>query len=83
MVPSRYMLVTTYEDMPGVIGRFGTTLGNNNINIAGMQVGRKSIGGEAVMVLQVDCPVPEEVLDKLRQLDAVLTTRFVKLSLTQ
>jgi D-3-phosphoglycerate dehydrogenase / 2-oxoglutarate reductase len=82
VVPSRYMLVTTYVDMPGVIGRFGTTLGNSNINIAGMQVGRQSIGGEAVMVLQVDCPVPEEVLEKLQQHEAVLTTRFVKLDLS-
>ncbi len=78
VVPSNYMLVTTYIDMPGVIGRFGTTLGNNNINIAGMQVGRQSIGGEAVMVLQVDSPVPEHVLEQL-QVGAILTTRFVRL----
>jgi len=79
VVPSPYMLVTTYLDMPGVIGRFGTTLGENNINIAGMQVGRQSIGGEAVMVLQVDSPVTEEILAKLQQIDAVLSIRFVKL----
>ncbi len=81
VVPSRYMLVTTYVDMPGVIGRFGTTLGNNNINIAGMQVGRQSIGGEAVMVLQVDSPVSEDILAQLQKIDAVLTVRFVKLDL--
>lgn len=80
VVPSRYMLVTTYMDMPGVIGRFGITLGENNINIAGMQVGRQSIGGEAVMVLQVDCPVSEEIVAKLQELDAIMSIRFVKLS---
>jgi D-3-phosphoglycerate dehydrogenase / 2-oxoglutarate reductase len=80
VVPSRYMLVTTYMDMPGVIGRFGITLGENDINIAGMQVGRQSIGGEAVMVLQVDSPVPEHVLQKLQDLDAIMTIRFVKLA---
>ncbi|MDW7650751.1 MAG: phosphoglycerate dehydrogenase [Bacillota bacterium] len=79
VVPSRYMLVTTYMDMPGVIGRFGITLGEDNINIAGMQVGRQSIGGEAVMVLQVDSPVPEETVKKLQELDAILNIRFVKL----
>ena len=79
VVPSRYMLVTTYIDMPGVIGRFGITLGENNINIAGMQVGRQSIGGEAVMAIQVDSPVPEEVLAKLQELDAILSIKFVKL----
>ena len=79
VVPSRYMLVTTYIDMPGVIGRFGITLGENNINIGGMQVGRQSIGGEAVMAIQVDSPVPEEVLAKLQELDAILSIKFVKL----
>jgi len=79
VVPSRYMLVTTYTDMPGVIGRFGITLGNHNINIAGMQVGRQSIGGEAVMVLQVDSPVSEDILAKLQELDAITSIRFVRL----
>ncbi|EEG79013.1 phosphoglycerate dehydrogenase [Dethiobacter alkaliphilus] len=79
VVPSRYMLVTKYMDMPGVIGRFGITLGESNINIAGMQVGRQSIGGEAVMALQVDCPVPEDVIKKLEKLDAIVSIRFVKL----
>ncbi|HHX74207.1 MAG TPA: phosphoglycerate dehydrogenase [Firmicutes bacterium] len=79
VVPSRYMLVTTYNDMPGVIGRFGITLGENDINIAGMQVGRQSVGGEAVMVVQVDSPVPETVLQQLQGLEAILSIRFVKL----
>jgi D-3-phosphoglycerate dehydrogenase len=79
VTPSRYMLITTYMDMPGVIGRFGVTLGENNINIAGMQVGRQSVGGEAVMVLQVDSPVSEDVLNQLQELDAIMTIRFVKL----
>jgi D-3-phosphoglycerate dehydrogenase len=80
VVPSRFMLVTKYIDMPGVIGKFGITLGENNINIAGMQVGRQSIGGEAVMALQVDSPVSEEILEKLRSLDAILSIKFVKLT---
>lgn len=79
VVPSKYMLVTTYIDKPGVIGRVGTMLGENDINIAGMQVGRQSIGGEAVMVLQVDNPMEDELLKKLESIDAILTTRFVKL----
>lgn len=79
VVPSRYMLVTKYTDKPGVIGRFGITLGNHNINIAGMQVGRQSVGGEAVMVLQVDSPVSEDILAKLQELDAITSIRFVKL----
>ncbi|MCR3921701.1 MAG: phosphoglycerate dehydrogenase [Firmicutes bacterium] len=79
VVPSRNMLVTTYNDVPGVIGRFGVMLGENNINIAGMQVGRQSVGGEAVMVVQVDSAVSDEVLQKLQSLDAILSLHFVQL----
>lgn len=79
VIPSEYMVVTTYIDRPGVIGRVGTFLGNNRINIAGMQVGRRSIGGEAVMVLQVDEPIDERLLKELEGLEGILTTRFVNI----
>ncbi|NLZ38260.1 MAG: phosphoglycerate dehydrogenase [Firmicutes bacterium] len=79
VIPSQYMLVTNHIDMPGVIGRVGAVLGSENINIAGMQVGRKSIGGEAVMALQVDSPVSEETLEKLRALEGMFSVKFVKL----
>ncbi|HHX77480.1 MAG TPA: phosphoglycerate dehydrogenase, partial [Firmicutes bacterium] len=79
VVPSKYMLVCSYIDQPGVIGRVGTTLGNNNVNIAGMQVGRKSIGGEAVMVLQVDNMISDKLIEKILKLDAIISASFVKL----
>ncbi|MEW5785615.1 MAG: phosphoglycerate dehydrogenase [Bacillota bacterium] len=79
VIPSPLMLVCTYIDKPGVIGRVGTFLGDNRINIAGMQVGRRSIGGEAVMVLQVDDAINQGLLEQLEQLEGVLTTRFVQL----
>ncbi len=79
VVPSRYMLVTTHYDRPGVVGRVGMLLGNENINIASMQVGRQFVGGEAVMVLQLDDPVPQEVLQKVAQLDILHSTHFVEL----
>ena len=79
VVPSRYMLVTTHYDRPGVVGKVGTLLGNEKINIASMQVGRQFIGGEAVMVLQVDDPVSREVLERVAQLDVLHSTCFVEL----
>lgn len=79
VVPSRYMLVSKYIDRPGVIGKVGTILGNNNINIASMQVGRKEIGGEAVMVLQVDNPISEDVLKEVEKVDAIISCCFVEL----
>lgn len=79
VIPSRYMLVTTHLDVPGVVGNLGVILGQENINIAGMQLGRQSIGGEAVMVLQIDSPVPEETLTKVRNLEGMFSVKFVQL----
>lgn len=79
IIPSRYMLFTTFNDRPGVIGRFGITLGENDINIAGMQVGRQSAGGESLMVIQVDSCVPDHVLQQLEKIEAIDSVRFVQL----
>lgn len=79
VVPSRYMLVTTHRDRPGVVGKVGTILGEENINIASMQVGRRDIRGDAVMVIQVDDPIPGEVLRQVSRLDILHGTWFVEL----
>ncbi|MFN2525367.1 MAG: phosphoglycerate dehydrogenase [Actinomycetota bacterium] len=54
-----------YEDRPGIVGIVGTLLGAAGVNIANMQVGRQSEGGEALMALAVDSPIPQEVLDDI------------------
>jgi len=77
--PTTYMVVSKHIDEPGVIGSVGTLLGNRGINIAGMQVGRKKVGGEAYMVLQVDHPIPEEVLKEMAELKPLINIRFVQL----
>lgn len=79
VIPSPFMLLCTYTDKPGVIGRVGTFLGRNGINIAGMQVGRRSAGGEAIMALQIDEQVSPELLEQLARLEGILTARFVHL----
>jgi D-3-phosphoglycerate dehydrogenase len=65
MAPSRYMLFFTYEDRPGIIGKVGTILGEADINIATMDVGRPTRGGTALMGLTLDSPVPPEVIDRI------------------
>ena len=65
------MLISKYRDKPGVIGAIGTKIGKHGINIAKMQVGRKELGGEAVMVLKVDQQVPLNVIEELKQLEDV------------
>lgn len=64
--PAPWMLLMMYPDRPGMVGKFGTILGEANINIAGMSVGRREKRGRAVVVLTVDDPVPDMVVQKIR-----------------
>ncbi len=77
--PEGILLFTEHRDRPGIIGRVGTLLGMNQINIAGMHVGREQVGGRAVMILQVDDPIPPEVFEQIRQLDGVESAQVVTL----
>jgi D-3-phosphoglycerate dehydrogenase len=79
MAPARYMLFLTYEDRPGVIGKVGTILGDRDINIATMEVGRREAGGAALMGLAVDVPVPEDVLREIASAIGAERTRFIVL----
>lgn len=67
LTPSRYMLAMFYEDRPGMVGRFGTILGENNVNIASMAVGREEKRGRAVVVLSLDESVPESAAGSIRE----------------
>jgi D-3-phosphoglycerate dehydrogenase len=69
--PEGTMLISKYKDKPGIIGTIGTKIGEHGINIAKMQVGRKKLGGEAVMVLKVDQQVPEFVILEIKKLEDV------------
>ena len=53
-----------YDDMPGVIGRVGTTFGRAGVNIANMAVSRTNQGGKALMALSIDTPAPPELVDE-------------------
>jgi D-3-phosphoglycerate dehydrogenase len=66
-----HMMYIVNEDAPGFIGRIGTLLGENSINIGTFNLGRREAGGEAVLLLSVDSPVSAEVLDKASNLPGV------------
>jgi D-3-phosphoglycerate dehydrogenase len=61
------MLYTTNDDVPGIIGALGQTMGENGVNIANFTLGRSVVGGEAIALLYVDAPVPGPVIAKLEQ----------------
>ena len=68
-----HMLYIVNEDAPGFIGRIGTLLGENGINIGTFHLGRRDAGGEAVLLLSVDAPIPQAVIDKACKLQGVKT----------
>jgi D-3-phosphoglycerate dehydrogenase len=69
--PNRHMLFTLHRDMPGLIGKIGSLLGSYNVNIASMQVGRKLVRGDAVMVLSLDDPLPEGILTEIKKIQGI------------
>ncbi|MBU0583706.1 MAG: phosphoglycerate dehydrogenase [Alphaproteobacteria bacterium] len=62
----QHMLYTTNADAPGIIGLLGTVCGENGVNIANFQLGRNRPGGDAIALLYLDAPFPEDVLAKVR-----------------
>ncbi|MDD5232225.1 MAG: phosphoglycerate dehydrogenase [Syntrophales bacterium] len=73
VIPEGNMLVLYNCDRPGVIGNVGMTLGNNNINIARLQLSRQQVDGKALIVLSTDSSVPEKVIADLQKLPNVLS----------
>lgn len=72
------MLYIVNEDAPGFIGRLGSTLGEAGVNIGTFHLGRRAAGGEAVLLLSVDQPVPQDVLDALCKLPGVKRVKPLK-----
>jgi D-3-phosphoglycerate dehydrogenase / 2-oxoglutarate reductase len=76
------LLVCGNLDVPGVIGRIGSILGDHGVNIANFALGRQRTGAKpvkALAVVQVDVPVSSAVLDDLAKIEALLEARPVSL----
>jgi D-3-phosphoglycerate dehydrogenase len=72
------IIVIRNQDVPGVIGRVGTILGNHNINIATFTLGRDSQSKQAMALVNVDGKVSEAVLAEIRTIPAVSDARVVE-----
>jgi D-3-phosphoglycerate dehydrogenase / 2-oxoglutarate reductase len=79
MAFSPIMAFFRYMDRPGIIGIVGSILGEAGINIAAMQVARKAEGGEALMGLAVDSPIPEDLLDDIAKRTEMRDARLIVL----
>jgi D-3-phosphoglycerate dehydrogenase len=73
--PEGRALMARHHDQPGMIGKVGTLLGKNAVNIAGMQVGRHEQGGTALMILTVDDDIPQPVLADVLKIDGMQTAK--------
>ncbi|MEK5208346.1 D-3-phosphoglycerate dehydrogenase [Psychrobacillus psychrotolerans] len=71
VVPSGYLLFIRHKDQPGAIGRVGTLLASEGINIAAMQVGRSEVGGDAIMMISIDKHVEESGVEQLKALEDI------------
>lgn len=77
--PEGHMLITRNSDVPGVIGRVGTCLGDHGVNISRFHLGRRERGGEAIAVIETDMPVDDETLEELRSFEQIISARLIEL----
>ena len=75
VVPAGHVLITQHLDRPGMIGRVGTLLGQGDVNISSMQVGRRVRRGDAIMIMTLDEPLSDELQ---QQIAAIPDIRSVK-----
>jgi D-3-phosphoglycerate dehydrogenase len=78
-VPQGHMLVMRNRDVPGVIGRVGTILGQGGVNIGHFHLGRRERGGDAMAVVEVDGPLESATLEELRSFPEVISARQIEL----
>jgi D-3-phosphoglycerate dehydrogenase len=78
-VPEGLALVISSRDVPGVIGRVGTILGANYVNIAEYRLGRTKPGEHALSFVNLDNPVPDYAMKALRDLPEVMWAKQMSL----
>ncbi len=79
VVPEGNLIFIKHKDQPGAIGRVGTLLAQENINIAAMQVGRAAAGGDAIMMLTIDKYINEYDVNRLTELDDIFDVTGIQL----
>ena len=79
IVPAGHLLFIKHKDQPGAIGRVGMLLAQKNINIATMQVGRSTVGGDAIMMLTIDNRVEQAEIESLTELADIYEVKAIDL----
>jgi D-3-phosphoglycerate dehydrogenase len=76
--PTGFILFLENRDVPGVVGRIGSELGKEGVNIAGLRLGREDIGGRAYALYHVDNDIPVHLLEGIRQMPDIIRAQFVR-----
>jgi D-3-phosphoglycerate dehydrogenase len=79
MAPADTMLITRHMDRPGTVGRVGIMLGEADVNISAMHLGRSRPREDALMILALDDDVPDSVAEAIRAQEAVLDIWTIRL----
>lgn len=77
--PSGNFLLIGHMDKPGMIGKVGSILGDNDVNIASMEVARQKTRGPAMMILALDDDLPANVLEKVRKIPDIKSAISIRL----
>jgi D-3-phosphoglycerate dehydrogenase / 2-oxoglutarate reductase len=78
-VPAGNIVLTRNSDVPGVVGRVGTILGERGVNISRFHLGRRERGGEAMAVIETDARLDDATLEELRALEPIISARQIVL----
>ncbi len=79
IAPEKNMILYKNNDKPGIIGRVGTILGTNNINIASFALGRNKEDKIALGVVTVDNEVPKDVIESIKNVENVVEIKYITL----
>lgn len=78
-VPEGWMVICMNDDKPLILGRVTSIIGDAGVNIANLTLGRDEPGGKAFTLINLDGPLDDDALEKIRQLDHVNRVRQVEL----
>jgi len=79
IAPTKNMILAIHEDRPNIIGPCCMVLGRHNINIAAMQVGRIRQGSDALMILNIDTPITDKILEEIQSVSGIKTAQQITL----
>ncbi len=79
VIPEGHILVWSNQDMPGIMGKIATILGENDINIGAMHLARTKPRGTALCMVNVDSDIPEEAVRQIAALPYIIYAKMVHL----